>query len=88
MTLHQKLERLTRFCSKRAVSVAAGLGPQYLYNALAEKNEISARSAFALARVLRVDVTWLLDPDQSWPPVRIESADDREPAPCPRRNAA
>ena len=79
MTTRQKLERLTKLHNKKATSVAAGLGKQYLFNVLHGLHSLGAKPAVALARVLGVDAGWLLDDARGWPPVRVESEFEKSP---------
>ncbi|HUO10084.1 MAG TPA: helix-turn-helix transcriptional regulator [Phycisphaerae bacterium] len=75
MTVYEKLKRLTEFCNKSAISKAAGLSSSTLGSILANKPSITIPTAAALARVLRVDVAWLIDDSKGWPPVRVESSE-------------
>ncbi len=77
MTIHEKLDRLTRLHSRQAVSKAAGLYKGALTAILSRKSPISTQAAVGLARAMSVDVAWLIDDSKGWPPVRIE-----EPEAC------
>ncbi len=70
MTTHKKLVRLTRFSNLAAVSKAAGLGRATLGRILRGESDISISTAISLAKVLDVDIGWLLDPSKKWPPAR------------------
>jgi plasmid maintenance system antidote protein VapI len=72
MTIHEKLERLTRLMNRKAVCEAAAIGPMTLGNILHRKSSVMAPTALALARVLGVDPGWLIDDSKGWPPVRVE----------------
>jgi hypothetical protein len=78
MTIHEKIDRLTKLANRRAVSKAAGLGSSTLGTILRRKAGITTTTATALARVLGIEVGWLVDDSQGWPPVRKE-ADAQEP---------
>lgn len=80
MTIHDKIERLTRFASKGAISRAAGLGYTTLNAIVARKSAVTTKTAIALARVLGVDAGWLMDDAKGWPPVRTEGADSEDAA--------
>lgn len=72
MSIHEKLERLTRFCKKTVVSRAAGLGSGTLDAVLRRRTDVTTRTAIALAGVLSVDAGWLMDESKRWPPIRVE----------------
>jgi hypothetical protein len=72
MSTQEKLRQLTRMHNKRAVSIEAGLAPNSFRAILTKKQiDISARTAAALARVLGVDLVWLLDDSRGFPEVRV-----------------
>ena len=77
MTIHDKLARLTQLSQKATVSKAAGLSPATLYNLIHRRQSVTTRVAVSLARVLSVDVGWLVDDRREWPPVRVD-----EPEAC------
>jgi hypothetical protein len=74
MTIHEKIERLTEFSSKSAVSSAAHLGPNFVGAVLRRRSAITTKAAVAIANVLEVDPGWLVDDSKGWPPVRIETS--------------
>ena len=78
MTIHEKLSRLTKMCHKAAVATRAGLSPATLSSILTRKAGVSITSARSLARVLCVDVGWLIDDSRGWPPVRTDEPADPE----------
>lgn len=81
MKFRQKLERLTRFANKRKMSIAAGLGANTLYGLVSDGNDASLSTVTAIAKVLGVDVGWLVDDSRGWPPVHASD-------PCPEPKAA
>jgi hypothetical protein len=85
MTPEEKIIRLTRLCNWKAVSIEAGLGVQYVFNIVHGLHRLGARPAVALARVLGVDIGWLMDDRKAWPPVRFEDDDKTSP---PQKTAA
>lgn len=77
MTIHEKLERLTRFASRSAVSKAAGFGTATLATTLARRSGVTTDMAAAFARVLGVDPAWLMDDRRSWPPLMVPDISER-----------
>ena len=83
MTIHEKLERITRYSNRSALSRAAGLGPTTLSMILARRSEITVSTAVKLAKTLGVDLNWLVNPEAGWPPVRVEEPEDGDHVPTP-----
>jgi transcriptional regulator with XRE-family HTH domain len=83
MTFHQKLEQLSSDRNKAEISRRAGLSISGLSNYLAQPKRIPrADIAFRLACALNVELEWLLDSKQGWPPRwtnRLESESSHLP---------
>jgi transcriptional regulator with XRE-family HTH domain len=75
MPITEKLKRLTSMTSPKKLAVASGLKPTTVFNYIQGRVIPRADKAVALADALGVDVRWLLDDRQGWPPVRAEHAD-------------
>ena len=69
VTIHQKLERLTRHRNLSAISREIGRFPTYLSSTLNHKSGVSIKTAAALAKHLGVEAGWLIDDEQGWPAV-------------------
>ena len=73
MTIAAKLVRLTEVMNKAALARKAGLPDMAITNIIIRNRQtVRFATAKALAEVLEVDVVWLLDNDQDWPPIRVE----------------
>jgi transcriptional regulator with XRE-family HTH domain len=69
MTFPQKIRALMRIYKQNAIARRVGISPQSL-NAYLHHGAIpSADVAVRLADALGVDVSWLIDDRQNWPPV-------------------
>ena len=66
MTVAEKLRRLLKTHSKKAVAKAAGISPNTLFSVLSGRACISLQTAASLAAVLGVRLGWLVDDSQSW----------------------
>ena len=75
MTFHEKLKRLTEDRKCSVLCRRIGLPPYTIANYLCKKQTPSAPIALRLARVLGVDLAWLVDDEQGWPPVRAHEAE-------------
>ncbi len=71
MTFHEKLSMLTEERNKSALCRRAGLPICTISNYIAKKQTPGGDVALRLARVFGVDVSWLLDDAESWPPMRV-----------------
>jgi transcriptional regulator with XRE-family HTH domain len=71
-TMTEKLSELTRFSNKAQIGRAVGLSPGGLANILTGKSVPGSDTLLKLARVLNVSADWLFDPEQDFPPVRVE----------------
>jgi transcriptional regulator with XRE-family HTH domain len=69
MTFHEKLERLTEDRKKTVVSRRAGLPDSAVSNYITKLQEPPITIAVRLARVLQVELEWLVDDEREWPPV-------------------
>jgi transcriptional regulator with XRE-family HTH domain len=78
MTLHEKLKRLTRLVNLAALSRDVGVSQTAIWQWVAGKKTPRVESVTPLARALRVEVSWLIDDSQDWPPVRIPDPDSAE----------
>ena len=74
MTLHEKLERLTAHSNRTGVAKAAGLSSGALHSLLKRKYDPQISTIKAIAGVLEIDPSWLIDDRQAWPPVYTKSA--------------
>lgn len=79
MTLHQKLERLTRDMNKAAVARRVGLKATTISDYLRYRWMPRADIAFKFAIALGVSADWLLDDAKGWPPERLERPDVAPP---------
>jgi hypothetical protein len=76
MTIWEKLDRLLEFANVAGVARAAGINPvTRLHHLMRSRTAMPSIYAVKLAQVLKVDVTWLIDDAQVWPPIRTESAE-------------
>jgi transcriptional regulator with XRE-family HTH domain len=75
MTFAEKLRRLIDDgCLKATrISERAGLGKNAIASYLAKRCIPRGDIALRIARAFRVNVAWLLDDSQGWPPVRVET---------------
>lgn len=71
MTFHEKLKRMMVSRNRRAVSRMLGMSNNYLNGLLYEQKMPAADTAQKLARILAVDIDWLFDDRQNWPPMRV-----------------
>ncbi|HZK80617.1 MAG TPA: helix-turn-helix transcriptional regulator [Humisphaera sp.] len=71
MTFAEKLAKLTEDKRKNVVAERAKIAPRAISDYLSKGTQPGAETALRLARVLRVDVDWLIDEEQDWPPVRV-----------------
>jgi len=67
MTFAEKLTLLLRKRTARDVASQASVSPTSITNYLRRASIPRADAAFRLARVLDVDLTWLLDDAANWP---------------------
>lgn len=71
MTFAEKLKRLTEDRIKSVICRRAGLPPTAINDYISKSStKPSAIYAMRLARALDVDLEWLIDDAQEWPPVR------------------
>jgi len=75
MTIHEKLDRLTQLMNRCKVSRVAGFKPQYLHVILKRHQVVTTSAAVAFARVLSVDLAWLVDDARDWPPVHTAACE-------------
>jgi DNA-binding phage protein len=78
MTLREKLERLTEFSNRKRICKAAGLSSNVLYGIIVEGKDPCLGTIAAIAKVLGIELSWLVDERASWPPVFTP---DRSPEP-------
>lgn len=71
MTFQEKLKRLTQDRRLNVVARRAGIAERGISNYLAKPQNPRSDIALRLAKVLGVDVAWLIDDVQDWPPVRV-----------------
>jgi transcriptional regulator with XRE-family HTH domain len=71
MRIHEKLARLTKDLKKTMVCKRAGIPNNAISNYISKEQMPSADVAFRLAKALAVDVAWLVDDRQNWPPMRV-----------------
>ena len=69
MTFAEQLQRLTEDRIKSKLSLRAGLPATAINDYIAKGHLPNAVKALRLARALGVSLEWLVDNDQSWPPV-------------------
>lgn len=72
MTFHEKLAKLTEDRRKTRLSLRAGLPANAISNYLSRRQMPSADIALRISQVLDVDVAWLVDDTQTWPPMRVK----------------
>jgi hypothetical protein len=77
MSYQQKLKRLMKTSNVAAISREAGLTPRTVWRSLCGSIP-SVQTTVCLARVLGVDVGWLVDDTRDWPPVRVTPSMDAE----------
>ena len=70
MSFAQKLKRLTSDRHKNKLSLRAGLHATAICDYVSKGSEPSASNALKIAKVLDVDLEWLVDDLSEWPPVR------------------
>jgi len=73
MTIRKKIELLTQFANRRALSRAAGLHPNTITNILRSNGNIATSTTVRLARVMKVDIGWFADDSQEWPPIYVDA---------------
>lgn len=69
MTFQQKLRSLMRPYKQNAIAKRVGISPQSVNAYLSHGAIPSSDVAVRLADALGVDVAWLIDDRQKWPPV-------------------
>lgn len=69
MTFREKLARLTDDRKKNKIAARAGMSPAAFYDLLHKNHTPRAATALRVARALGVDLDWLIDDSQDWPPV-------------------
>lgn len=75
MTFNEKLRRLTEDKKKTVLSIRCGLPRTAISDYCAKRCKPSCVTVLAISRVLGVDLEWLIDERQEWPPKHREPSD-------------
>jgi transcriptional regulator with XRE-family HTH domain len=78
MQLHEKISRLLKPYNRSVIAQAAGVTPETLHNAALGRCTPRLQTLKRIAVALGVDVSWMIDDSQVWPPVRVRPSTDLE----------
>jgi transcriptional regulator with XRE-family HTH domain len=73
MTFNEKLRRLLKNMNITAVARDAGVKRNTVESYLKRGSVPNIEIANALAGALGVEVGWLVNPDENWPPARVDT---------------
>jgi transcriptional regulator with XRE-family HTH domain len=80
MTVKEKLIRLLRLHSKKAVAREAHISEETLRNILRGDSRPHPGTLRCVSHALGIDFGWLADDSKGWPPVRIDQSESSHAA--------